>query len=110
MKSIRILFMTTTFTLTILLAYTLPAMAATPANSLIFFPVPHGPGGTYSCSSGPPFVSDTGSNSPQTNCTLQQSGAPSGLRCDTPTTVTFAPTVPEVPGVGEYVADGRLCH
>ncbi len=92
---------------TMLVASIPSAVAASPA-ALVFFAVPGGPGGTYSCTSGPPFVSDL--DSTQDNCTLYQTGAPAGLVCDIPTTVTFVPTVPEVPEVTEYVANGSLCH
>ena len=92
---------------TMLVASIPPAVAA-PPEALVFFAVPGGPGGTYACTSGPPFVSDLGS--PQDNCTLYQTGAPADLVCDIPTTVTFVPTVPEGPGITEYVANGSLCH
>jgi len=89
---------------------TLPAMAQTPPaeQHLIYFAVPDGPGGTYSCNSGPPFVSELGSG--QDNCALYQSGAPADLVCDTPTTITFVPTEPEVPGLTHLDAHGFLCH
>ena len=108
MKHSRNLFVVATVTGAILIATTLPAMAATPADSLVFFPVPNGPGGTYSCSSGPPFTSEL--DSAEANCTNYQTGAPAGPVCDIPTTVTFLPTVPEVPDVAQYVAGGMLCH
>jgi hypothetical protein len=46
----------------------------------------------------------------QENCTPYQTGMPAGLVCDIPTTVTFAPTVPDVPEITQYAAQGRLCH
>jgi len=109
-KRTRMLSMVTGFIVAMVLACALPAMAAASANSLIFFPVPGGSGGTYSCSSGPPFVSDTDPTSQQANCTPEQSGKPSGLTCDIPTSVTFVPATPDVPGVRQYVAGGLLCH
>ena len=108
-KPTRILFMGVAITTAMLLASLQPAVAASSADSLIYFAVPGGLGGTYSCTSGPPFVSELGST--QENCTLYQVGAPTGLVCDIPTTVTFVPTLPEVPEVvSEYLADGWLCH
>ena len=95
--------------LTILVAYVSPAVAEPSTDPLIFFAVPGGPGGTYSCTGGPPFVSELGSG--QENCTLLQTGAPTGLVCDIPTTVTFVPTDPEAPEVvSQYAAHGWLCH
>ena len=79
------------------------------AGSLIFFPVPDGAGGTYYCSSGPPFVSDTDPSSPQANCTPYQSGEPSGFTCDTPTDVTFLPTDAAASPGSPYYAGGQLC-
>ena len=95
-------------TVAMLLASTLPATAAPPANSLIYFPVPNGAGGTSSCSGGPPFVSELGST--EDNCTYYQSGAPPGLVCDTLTTVTYTPTVPEAPELTQFDSYGLLCH
>ncbi len=107
MGRIKSVFAVAAVAVTMLVASIPPAVAASPA-SLIFFAVPGGPGGTYSCTSGPPFISEL--DSPQENCTLHQTGAPAGLVCDIPTTVTFVPTVPEVPEVTEYVANGSLCR
>ncbi len=107
MRRIKSVFAVAAVAVTMLVASIPPAVAASPA-ALILFAVPGGPGGTYSCTSGPPFVSKL--DSPQENCTLYQTGAPTGLVCDIPTTVTFVPTVPEVPEVGEYVANASLCH
>ncbi len=96
-------------TLTMLVAYVSPAVAAPSTDPLIYFAVPGGPGGTYSCTSGPPFATELGSG--QDNCTLSQTGAPADLVCDIPTTVTFMPTDPEAPEVvSQYVAHGWLCH
>ena len=108
-KRISMLFMmVTTFTLVLLLSTPLPAMAQTPAEHLIYFGVPSGPGGTYACNSGPPFVSELGSG--QDNCTFNQSGAPANLVCDTLTSITFVPVEPEVPWLPELEAHGFLCH
>lgn len=107
MKRTKSVFVIAAVAVTMLVASIPPAVAA-PPEALVFFAVPGGPGGTYSCTSSPPFVSDLGS--PQETCTLYQTGAPAGLVCDIPTTVTFVPTVPEVPEVTEYVANGSLCH
>ena len=84
------------------------AMAASPTDSLIYIPVPHQAGGTYSCAEGPPFVSDLDSS--EANCNHEQSGAPDGFVCDIPTTITFVPAVPEVPRLTEYDVGGLLCH
>jgi len=84
-------------------------MAGSPVGSFIFFPVPDGAGGTYYCSSGPPFVSDTDPSSPQANCTPYQSGEPSGFTCDTPTDVTFLPTDAAASPGSPYYAGGQLC-
>jgi hypothetical protein len=101
--------MVTTFTVVLLLSTPLPAMAQTPAEqNLIYFGVPSGPGGTYACSSGPPFVSELGSG--QDNCTFYQSGVPGDLVCDALTSITFAPVEPEVPWLHELEAHGFLCH
>jgi hypothetical protein len=95
-KRISMLFMmVTAFTVVLLLSTPLPAMAQTPAEHLIYFAVPNGPGGTYACNSGPPFVSGLGSG--EDNCTFYQSGAPADLVCDTLTTIMFVPAAPEVP-------------
>ena len=108
-KRISMLFMmVTAFTLVLLLSTPLPAMAQTPAEHLIYFAVPNGPGGTYACNSGPPFVSGLGSG--EDNCTFYQSGAPADLVCDTLTTIAFVPAVPEVPWLPELEANGFLCH
>lgn len=108
MKRTRMLLMATVFSVAMLSTPTLPAIAQSQEGSLIYFPVPNGPGGTYSCSSGPPFISEMGSG--EDNCTRSQSGAPAGLVCDTLTTVTFVPTEPELPWLTRYDAYGLLCH
>lgn len=82
--------------------------AASPTDSLIYIPVPHQAGGTYSCAQGPPFVSDLDSS--EANCNHEQSGAPDGFVCDIPTTITFVPAVPVVPSLTEYDVGGLLCH
>jgi hypothetical protein len=108
-KRIKILFMITAFSVTMLLSTPLPAMAQTPTEqNLIYFAVPSGPGGTYTCNSGPPFASELGSG--QDNCTFNQSGAPADLVCDTLTSITFRPVEPEVPWLPELEAHGFLCH
>lgn len=86
--------------------YALPAIA----ESLIFFPVPDQAGGTYSCGSGPPFVSDPDAAPGEANCSLAQYGQPSGFTCDVPTTIAFVPSDPEVAGFSEYDAAGLLCE
>ena len=100
--------MITVFAATMLLSTALPAVAQGPAEHLIYFAVPNGPGGTYSCNSGPPFISELGSG--QDNCALYQSGAPADLVCDTLTPITFVPAKPEVPGLTRLDAHGFLCH
>ena len=110
MKRIGKLFMTVgAFAVVMLLSAPLPALAQTPAEQhLIYFAVPNGPGGTYACNSGPPFVSELGSG--QDNCAFYQSGAPADLVCDTLTTITFVPVEPEVPWLTQLDAHGFLCH
>jgi len=108
MRRIKSGFTVAAITVAMLIASIQPAVADSSADSLIFFAAPGGPGGTYSCTSGPPFISEPGSV--QENCTPYQTGMPAGLVCDIPTTVTFAPTVPDVPEITQYAAQGRLCH
>ena len=86
----------------ILVASTLPAMATTPANSILFIPVAVGNGATYSCTDGPPFVYDPAS--PSQNCHLQQVGLSPGLLCDVPTTLTF------IYEGYQYPASAIVCH
>ena len=57
-----------------------PAVAASPADSIVFFPVTLGNGATYSCTDGPPFVFNSGDSSG--NCAVQQIGMPADLVCD----------------------------
>ena len=85
-----------------LMASTPPAMATTPANSILFAPVGVGNGATYSCTGGPPFVYDPASTSQ--NCHLQQIGLSPGLLCDVPTTLTF------IEEGYQYPTNARLCH
>ena len=80
----------------------LPAFAASSANSIVYFPF--GNGATYSCSGGPPFVSN-GSDASSGNCAIEQIGAPPvSLVCDIPTTITF------VHEMHQSTIDARLCH
>jgi hypothetical protein len=82
-------------------ASTLPAMAASPAGSVVFYP--YGNGITYSCAGGPPFV--VGPGSPEANCALWQIGPPpAGLVCDVPTAITF------VHDMHQEVYEGKLCR
>ena len=72
-------------------AFALPAIAQSPADSTVYFPL--GNGATYSCAGGPPFVVDDDHHSGGSpgNCAIQQIGPPPvGLVCDMPTTITFA--------------------
>ncbi len=76
----------------LLAVFALPAIAQSPPDSVVYFPL--GNGATYSCSGGPPFVVNnhhhySGSSSPG-NCAIQQIGPPPvGLACDVPTAITF---------------------
>ena len=79
-----------------------PAVAASPAGTIVFFPVALGNGATYSCTGGPPFVFNSDDSSG--NCAVQQIGMPADLVCDVPTTITF------VHDMHEFVADGSSCH
>ena len=102
MKPTRMLFMATTVAVLLLTALALPAIAASPANSVVYFPL--GNGATYSCAGGPPFVVNN-FDDPPGNCAIQQIGAPPvGLACDVPTTITF------VHDMHQWTADARLCH
>ena len=72
-------------------AFALPAIAQSPADSVVYFPL--GNGATYSCAGGPPFVVNNHHHSGDSpgNCAIQQIGPPPvGLACDIPTTITFA--------------------
>ena len=69
------------------------------AESIVYFP--YGNGGTYSCTGGPPFVSDSAGTG---NCSIEQIGAPTGLTCDIPTNLTF------VHEGHEWVSDASLCY
>jgi len=87
-------------TMAMLVASIPPASAASPEDSIVFFPL--GNGATYTCTGGPPFVfNGDGSTG---NCAVQQIGVPVGLVCDVPTTITF------VHEGHEWVADASLCH
>jgi hypothetical protein len=102
MRRARLLFMVAAFTMVILSAYALPVLAASPANTTVYYP--YGNGITYSCNGGPPFVH--GSDFSPGNCSLQQIGTPPpGLACNVPTDITFRqdPVHPE-----DYSA--WLCH
>jgi hypothetical protein len=100
-KRNKTLFTVTAVAVPMLLASTLPAMATSPADSVVFYP--HGNGATYSCTDGSSFIVDP--HSPEGNCTLQQIGPPSnGLVCDAPTTITF------VHDMRQDVEDGMLCQ
>ena len=76
----------------VLTAFALPAIAQSPPDPVVYFPL--GNGATYSCSGGPPFVVNnhhhySGGSSPG-NCAIEQIGPPPvGLVCDIPTTITF---------------------
>jgi hypothetical protein len=84
-----------------LAASALPAMAASPADSIVFFPIGTN-GATYSCTGGPPFVHDHDDSSG--NCAVQHVGAPTGLVCDVPTTITL------VHDMHQLVGNARLCR
>jgi hypothetical protein len=101
-KPTRILSVITAVTVVLLTAFTLPAIAQSPANSIVYFPF--GNGATYSCTGGPPFVSNNSDDSPG-NCAIRQIGAPPvGLACDIPTAITF------VHEMHQATIDARLCH
>ncbi len=102
MGRIKLVFTVVAVTVAALLTSTLPAVAESPAHSIVFFPVTLGNGATYSCTGGPPFVSN-GDDSAG-NCAVQQIGKPADLVCDVPTTITF------VHDMHQFVADGSLCH
>ena len=102
MKPTRILSIVAAVTVVLLTAFTLPAIAQSPADSIVYFPF--GNGATYSCSGGPPFVSNNSDGSPG-NCAIQQIGPPPvGLVCDMPATITFAHETHQA------TLDARLCH
>ena len=102
MKPTRILSIVAAVTVVLLTAFTLPAIAQSPADSIVYFPF--GNGATYSCSGGPPFVSNNSDDSPG-NCAIEQIGPPPvGLVCDMPTTITFAHETHQA------TLDARLCH
>ncbi len=85
-----------------LIAPGLPAMAQPPEGSIVSFPVRLGNGATYSCTGGAPFVVDEDNSTG--NCSIEQIGAPAGLLCDIPTTLTF------VHDKHQFAADANVCH
>ena len=101
MRRIKLVMVVAAVTVVVLLASTLPAMAASQAaDSIVFFP--YGNGATYSCTGGPPFVFDAAGTG---NCTVQQIGAlPAGIVCEIPTTITF------MHQGHQWVADASLCQ
>ncbi len=101
MKRTRVLFMVLTAVTAATLLATLPATAASPTGSTVFYP--QGNGVTYSCTGGPPFV-HSGHDASMGNCAVEGVGPPAGLVCDIPTTITL------VHDMHQDVEDGRLCH
>ena len=79
-----------------------PAVAASSADSIVFFPVTLGNGATYSCTGGPPFVFNSDDSSG--NCAVQEIGMPADLVCDVPTTITFEHDM------HDFAAEGSICH
>ena len=98
----RILMALMIATVALLVVIISPAMAQEEQqqaeDSIVYFP--YGNGGTYSCTGGSPFVSDSAGTG---NCSIEQIGAPSGLECDIPTTLTFRHEG------HEWVSDASLC-
>ena len=103
MGRIKLVLALTAVTLAMLVASIPPALAASPEDSIVFFPVPLGNGATYSCAGGPPFVSN-GDDSASGNCSVEQIGPPADLVCDVPTTIKF------VHDMHSFVADASICH
>jgi hypothetical protein len=103
MGRIKLVLAVAAVTVAMLVASIPPALATSPENSVVFFPASLGNGASYSCTGGPPFVSN-GDDSTRGNCSVEQIGAPAGLICDVPTTITF------VHDMHQFVADGSLCH
>jgi len=102
MNPTRVLFTVLTVVTATTLLTAIPVTAASPAvDSVVFFPA--GNGATYSCSGGPPFV-HSGHDASIGNCAFEHVGAPDGLVCDLPTTITF------VHDTHQDTEDGRLCH
>jgi hypothetical protein len=66
---------------------TLPAMAASPTSFTVFDPIGTN-GATYSCTGGPPFVFNE-QDQTSGNCGVEHVGAPGGLLCDVPTSLTL---------------------
>ena len=101
MRRIKLVMVVAAVTVVVLLASTLPAMAASQAaDSIVFFP--YGNGATYSCTGGPPFVFDAAGTG---NCSVEQIGR--GLTdplCEVPTTITF------VHQGNKWVGEARLCY
>lgn len=88
MKRVRVLCtVPIAVTATTLLLATLPAMAASPADYTVFDPIGTN-GATYTCTGGAPFVFN-GEDSTAGNCGVEHVGAPGGLVCDVPTTLTL---------------------
>ncbi len=93
MNRIKILLMAAVLLVTMVSISAVPATAQ--SETLVYLPNfgPTGVGGTFSCTDGPPFTSvypSTANNpNPSGNCDFSQNGQPSGLVCNTPTTVTF---------------------
>ena len=102
MKRTRVLFTVATVAVAMLVAPTPPAVAEASEDSIVFFPVALGNGGTYSCAGGPPFVVDEDDSTG--NCSIQQVGAPADLVCDVPAAITF------VHDMHQFVADATLCQ
>jgi hypothetical protein len=104
MGRIKLVLTVAAIMLAMLVASIPPALAASPPeDSIVFFPASLGNGATYSCTGGPPFVSN-GDDSTRGNCSVEQIGPPAGLICDVPTTITF------VHDMHQFVADASLCH
>jgi hypothetical protein len=104
-RTTRVLFMVLlAVTAATLLTATLPALAASPAESSTVF-YPQGNGVTYSCTGGPPFI-HSGHDASTGNCTVRHVGPPSGgpAACDVPTTITL------VHDMHQNVEEGRLCR
>src|SRR3954466_8316589 len=102
MRRIKLVLAVAATTVAMLISSIPPAVAETPADSKVFFPVTLGNGATYSCTGSPPFVFN--SDDSTGNCAVEQMGKPADLVCDVPTTITF------VHDMHQFVADGSLCH
>lgn len=102
MGRIKSVFAVAVVAVTMLVIFIPPAVAASQADAIVYFPVTLGNGATYSCTGGPPFVFN--SDDSGGNCAVQQIGMPVDLVCDLPTTITF------VHDMHEFAADGSICH